>query len=80
MTSSVTPVILWPMITNVSPLDLLAAAAAIYAFLRLTKSRETPPGPPSVPILGNIWRLNPKAAWHDLTALTAKYGEILSKL
>ncbi|KAJ3575314.1 hypothetical protein NP233_g1185 [Leucocoprinus birnbaumii] len=35
------------------------------------------PGPPSLPLIGNIWRLNPKRAWLELTSLKEKHGDII---
>jgi hypothetical protein len=33
-----------------------------------------PPGPHSLPLIGNIWRLNPARAWLELTRLKEKHG------
>lgn len=32
------------------------------------------PGPPGVPILGNIFDVNPNETWNSLNSLASKYG------
>lgn len=32
------------------------------------------PGPPGVPVLGNIFDVNPNETWNSLNSLASKYG------
>jgi hypothetical protein len=64
----------------VAVLDVLSALLLVvigYSFLRRYPKPNYPPGPPSLPLLGNILRLPIKSAWLKLHTWKKQYGEII---
>ncbi|KAF7336387.1 Cytochrome p450 [Mycena venus] len=63
-------------------ISLLLALMALWVFVRLRKvgSREggLPPGPPTVPLLGNLHMMPAEFAQHKFTDRARKYGGIYS--
>lgn len=65
-----------PSYVAMSALVCLLSGLLLFSVLRSTgRGLSRLPGPPSLPIIGNIWRLNPKSAWYELARLKEKYGE-----
>ncbi|EJD43339.1 cytochrome P450 [Auricularia subglabra TFB-10046 SS5] len=64
------------------PYYLAAGLVACYAFVRLKnmgrRAKELPPGPPTVPILGNLHVLPKEFAHVAFTKWAHEYGEIFS--
>ncbi|XP_069059706.1 cytochrome P450 2J4-like isoform X1 [Pleurodeles waltl] len=66
-------------------LGLAAGALTLLAILLLTQfmkvrgaARRLPPGPPPLPILGNLWALNFTLHHESLVQLTKKYGNTIT--
>ncbi|THU95916.1 cytochrome P450 [Dendrothele bispora CBS 962.96] len=66
--------------TLILPLQILATAIVCLLALRyLLKNRPNapyPPGPRGIPILGNLFQLNPKASWRTFAEWGKLYGPI----
>ncbi|KAF5350156.1 hypothetical protein D9756_009108 [Leucocoprinus leucothites] len=76
MKSSTTILNLWPFPSTWLITILFCLLTLTLLFLTVNASKHglsKAPGPPSFPIIGNIWRLKPKSAWFELTRLKERY-------
>ena len=68
-------------LSSLSPIAGLVGLAVIYVVNTIVRGiltrRKLPPGPPGVPILGNIWDVKGKA-WLQYTEWARTYGPIFS--
>lgn len=55
---------------------LLATTAIVWRYT-LRPRRTLPPGPPSLPIIGNILNVPPHAPWIPFTKFQDVYGECI---
>lgn len=57
----------------------LNACAVLFLYKlirRHFKKRTFPPGPPGLPLLGNIFEVNPQGGWYKFTEYKNLYGEL----
>ena len=57
---------------------LLATLALLLLVISSSSASSLPPGPPSMPWLGNLATLDPEAPYETLTNLIPKYGKVIS--
>ena len=55
---------------------LLATLALLLLVISSSSASNLPPGPPSMPWLGNLASLDPEAPYETLTNLVPKYGKV----
>ncbi|KIY45976.1 cytochrome P450 [Fistulina hepatica ATCC 64428] len=59
------------------PAGLLILAAVLVVYARTRKELPLPPGPPSLPVVGNIVRVPAEKAWETLAQWTNQYGDLV---
>jgi hypothetical protein len=64
----------WSTFSGPSALILLLLAVG-HAARRISRRRNLPPGPPGVPVLGNVLETPSKYLWLKLTEWSEQYGE-----
>ena len=72
--------LLHPLCPNTFSAPLLILLAVLLLLLHLVASSSAsrlPPGPPSLPWLGNLTNLDPVAPYETLTKLIPKYGKVI---
>ena len=71
--------LLHPLCPNTFSAPFLTLLVVLVLLLLLVKSSSTshlPPGPPSLPWIGNLTTLDPEAPYETLTNLIPKYGKV----
>ena len=56
---------------------LLAVLVLLLLLVKSSSASRFPPGPPSLPWLGNLTTLDPEAPYETLTNLIPKYGKVI---
>ena len=58
-------------------LPILAYVQSISRWRARSRGLSLPPGPPPLPIVGNMFNIPKVKAWYDFQKLAEKYGEHL---
>ena len=72
--------LLHPLCPNTFSTPFVTLLAVLVLLLLLVKSSSAshlPPGPPSLPWIGNLATLDPEAPYETLTNLIPKYGKVI---
>ena len=72
--------LLHPLCPNTFSAPLLILLAVLLLLLHLvtfSSASRLPPGPPSLPWIGNLTNLDPVAPYETLTKLIPKYGKVI---
>ena len=56
---------------------LLAVLVLLLLLVKSSSASRLPPGPPSLPWLGNLTTLDPEAPYETLTNFIPKYGKVI---
>lgn len=59
-------------------LGLIVAGITYIVLFVGRREKNLPPGPPTIPVLGNLHQIPKKGAHHQFTAWARKYGGIYS--
>ncbi|KIY45174.1 cytochrome P450 [Fistulina hepatica ATCC 64428] len=62
---------------SLSPIILLILAAVLVVYARTRKELPLPPGPPSLPVVGNIFRVPAEKAWETFAQWANQYGDLV---
>ncbi|KAI9457532.1 cytochrome P450 [Russula earlei] len=71
------------MALSIFLLDLLVLVASLTAFFAIRDFQRRggipyPPGPPPLPLIGNLFDIPKEFAWLQFSALAKKYGDVIS--
>lgn len=61
--------------TSTSVLAAIVAVAVLYALTGKRSKARLPPGPPGLPVVGNIFDIPKSRPWVKFAEWTEKYGE-----
>ena len=66
---------IYPIVLLILPLLIVLYVRSVAKWRARSRGRPFPPGPPSLPVVGNMFNTPADKAWYALQDLAAQYGE-----
>ena len=66
---------IYPTVPLILALLYVLYARSIATWRARSRGRPLPPGPPGLPLVGNLFNIPGERAWLDFQDLSAQYGE-----